>query len=58
MAEEIGDWTIREDDEADDCTHSVKGWGLTWWCASLEDARAAAELLNRLAGIVQDVSTE
>lgn len=58
---EVGDWSIHEAQppkDGKDCTHTVRGWGLRWYCASEEDARRAADLLDGLANVCLTVSEE
>jgi len=56
MSERHGDWAIKKSTEGRDAKYVVTGWGLRWWCKTLEDARAVAELLDRVTSVALDVS--
>jgi hypothetical protein len=55
--EHVGDWTIKEW-PANGTTHAVVGWGIRWYCKTIEDARKAAELLDRVTRYAVDMSGE
>jgi hypothetical protein len=55
-SERVGDMVIRRAGPDDgECEYTVTGWSLRWACQSIEDARAAAALLDRVTMVTQDV---
>lgn len=54
--EHVGDWTIRAHKEGD-TDYVVDGWGLRWYCETIDQARKTAELLNRVSDSARDVSS-
>jgi hypothetical protein len=58
MVEYHGDWMIKDEKDTQGGTHIVCGWGLRWYCESLEKAREVADLLNKVTSLAVDVSSE
>ena len=58
LDEGTGDWGIYETTSSKDdlISYVVRGWGIEWYCESIEKARKVAELLDQATSLVIDMA--